>query len=370
MNQLPLALVLSGGSVRAATQVGVIKALAQYHIFPDIIVGTSGGSFIAALHASGMSGEELENLIMSFQTQKKKIVDYNWVNLILGLLLWQPKKLSGLVMGHGLQAIIHQHLKKCKDFQGLGELATKDKDVHQLLIPAVNLRDGKETVFCDVDSLNLPVEDGEYQSFRLCNHGSIAEAVRASISIPGIFVPAKIQNQVTCHCYRSKARITQDIGKYEYFLDGGIRNGYPMSVAIKLGQARQIIGVNLGYAGLRREDVLARGPIEVLNQSLDIMMMDQVAADLNDSALRRSQILTINPLIYDIHTFELEYIPQMIERGYQVTVRLCEEKRMIKQGDGVYNRKMLFADVWQSTFPQKGTPYFQEMIEHQIKEEI
>src|SRR5690606_5044060 len=116
------------------------------------------------------------------------------------------------------------------------------------------------------------------------------------------------------------------IGVREHYVDGGIRDGYPISVAAKIGGVTQIIGVNLGYAGMRRQDILMKAPFAILSQSLDIMMMDHVIGDLNDRDLRRSQIITVNPLIYDIDTFELEYIPQMIDRGYKVMQRFCAEK--------------------------------------------
>lgn len=59
-----------------------------------------------------------------------------------------------------------------------------------------------------------------------------------------------------------------------------------------------------------------------MSQSLDIMIWAQYKDRLQDRALVRSRLITINPLIYNIGTFEVEYIPEMIERGYEVAVRL------------------------------------------------
>ena len=61
----PLALVLSGGSVRAAAHVGVLKALIKYHLEPDLVVGTSGGAIVAALYAAGRTPDELEELFLA-----------------------------------------------------------------------------------------------------------------------------------------------------------------------------------------------------------------------------------------------------------------------------------------------------------------
>ena len=131
-------------------------------------------------------------------------------------------------------------------------------------------------------SLDIPVVNGEYKGFRLCNHLIIAQAVRASISIPGVFVPAKFSNNTLCVCYRSKLKSASSINSYEYYVDGGIRNGYPFTAAVNEGITK-IIGVNLGYAGMRREDIVTPATsAEILSQSLDIRMMDQVLGDLMD----------------------------------------------------------------------------------------
>ncbi len=106
---------------------------------------------------------------------------------------------------------------------------------------------------------------------------------------------------------------------------GGLRDGYPLNIAVRLGRAERIIGVNLGYAGMRRDTVLAEGPVEILSQALDIMMRAQYEDRLEDRALSSSKIMTINPLIYDIGTFEVEYIPDMIQRGYTVAAKLFAE---------------------------------------------
>lgn len=371
MSKEPLALVLSGGSVRAAAQIGVIRALEEYNIQPKLVVGTSGGSIVAALYAAGMDSEQIAQLFTSFSGERHSLLDFNWLNLIIGLILRDRSKLSGLIKGRVLESIVDSHLLKAKTFPELGALTKKDPTVRQLMISAVNLSDGQETIFCDLGSLDIPVVNGEYKGFRLCNHLTIAQAVRASISIPGVFVPAKFSNNTLCVCYRSKLKSASSINSYEYYVDGGIRNGYPFNAAVKLGGITKIIGVNLGYAGMRREDIVTKGPVEILSQSLDIMMMDQVLGDLMDQDVQKANIITINPLIYDISTFDLEYIPQMIDRGYQVATRLFQQKGLVRAGDSKSNMRLLFAHHKRFIdFPQKGTPYFKELVNNQIKSAI
>ncbi len=70
-----------------------------------------------------------------------------------------------------------------------------------LLIPAVNLNNGQQTVFCAPEKLGLKLVDGgEYADYPVRADLTIAQAVRASISIPGIFVPA-VFGDAHADCY-------------------------------------------------------------------------------------------------------------------------------------------------------------------------
>jgi len=60
-----VALVLSGGGARGAAQVGVIKALIENGIQPDLIVGTSFGSIVGGLYASGYTIEQLDSILVN-----------------------------------------------------------------------------------------------------------------------------------------------------------------------------------------------------------------------------------------------------------------------------------------------------------------
>lgn len=338
-----MGLVLSGGSVRAAAQIGVLKALEEYCLEPDVVVGTSGGSIVASLYAGGLSAQQLEQLFLEYSRSKGEFVDLNWGGAILALLTWDIKRLSGAVRGDGLEQIILNSLP-VNSFQKLTKC--------DLLIPAVNLNNGQQTVFCDPDKLGLSLTDGEYADYPIRSDLTIAQAVRASISIPGIFVPA-VFGDPHVHCY----------------VDGGLRDGYPLNIAVRLGKAEQIIGVNLGYAGMRRDAVLAEGPVEILSQSLDIMMRAQYEDRLADQALSRSRIMTLNPLIYDVGTFEVQYIPEMISRGYTVATKLFREWDL-KAGDR-RNAQFFFSKFRGfRDFPAKNTAYFQELLENQIKKPL
>lgn len=334
-----LSLVFSGGSVRAAAHVGVLKAVEEYNLQPQVVVGTSGGSIVAALYAAGLTAQELEQLFLEYSQAKGKIVDLNWPGAVLALLSWDYRRFTGIVRGRSIEEIIDQSLP-VKRFQDLRKC--------QLLIPAVNLNSGQQTVFCDYKALGLtPGQNGELD-YQLRDDLTIAQAVRASISIPGVFVPAVFEQEHDC------------------YVDGGLRDGYPVNLAVRLGGAKRVLGVNLGYAGMRREAILSQGPLEIFSQSLDIIMRAQYRDRLQDRALQQSRIITINPLIYNIGTFEVEYIPQMIARGYEVAVRLFRERGLTAGDPGSLEKLFRLVREPQS-FPAKDSPYFNYLLENQIK---
>ncbi|PIN74905.1 hypothetical protein COV17_04520 [Candidatus Woesearchaeota archaeon CG10_big_fil_rev_8_21_14_0_10_36_11] len=173
-----IGLALGAGGARGFTHIGVLKVLEKHKIFPDYIAGTSMGAVIASAYAAGRSPDEIERIVM--QTDWRKIVDFTI-----------PK--AGIVQG-----------KKIKN--KIRELVF-DSEFKDLKIPlrvvAYNLTQKKKVVF---------------------SKGDVAEAVRASISIPGIFRPVKI-------------------GTSQY-IDGGIADPTPFDVVRDMG-ADIVIAVDL-----------------------------------------------------------------------------------------------------------------------------
>lgn len=177
-----IGLVLGGGGARGVAHIGVIKALEQAGIVPDLIVGVSMGALIGACYAVGVPLEELEKEVLSM-TKKRAIATL--------LDLAKPNK---------------SLLKGGKVFKYINRLL-KDKDFSDAKIP-----------------LRIVVTDlGSGQEIRM-KKGHLATAVFASISVPGIFPPIKIRNR--------------------YYIDGGVINPTPTDVA-KDNNMDFIIGVDL-----------------------------------------------------------------------------------------------------------------------------
>jgi len=141
-----LALVLGGGAGKGFAHVGVIKALEAHGIIPDMVVGTSAGSVVAALYASGYDGFELQRISLSMDEDTVR----DWV---------LPNR--GFIRGEALQNFINEAVQG-RTIQALNR---------KLAVVATDLQSGQPMVF---------------------QSGNTGMAVRASSSVPGVFRPVKI----------------------------------------------------------------------------------------------------------------------------------------------------------------------------------
>ncbi len=143
-----LGLALGGGAARGFAHVGVIQVLEQNGIRPDLVVGTSAGSLVAALYASGMNAVELERAAIAME--EATLTD--WTLPFLG---------RGMLRGEALSRYVRK--------------AVNGKLIEQMQMPlgvlATDLSNGQGIVF---------------------RRGDTAQAVRASSAVPGVFSPVPI----------------------------------------------------------------------------------------------------------------------------------------------------------------------------------
>lgn len=335
------ALVLSSGSVRAAAHVGVIRAMEEYGLNPDVVVGTSGGAIVAALYACGMNSREMASLFLQYKDKKGKFIDVNFREILKSILFLDVRRLTGMIYGNALQRIVGDNLR----IQTFSELANarraRPDKYKELYINAVNLLDGAETVF------NSEYDGENIKNYRVCRKLPIRSAVRASSSIPGIFKPFECTSRISVNCPYSKRPAAQMCGSLsasEYYVDGAIRDYCPVSIAVKLGGADVVLAVNLGYEGNRRSEIVKGGLLEILPQVLDIFEMDQYVSALQDREVSRSRIVTLNPEIYDVGTFDIERSEELIEKGYEAAKKLFREKYLVEDPTrSILNMKRLFS---------------------------
>lgn len=169
--QLRVGLALGGGAARGFAHIGVIKALEARNVRVDLLAGTSAGSVIAALSASGMNGIAINKLALTMD--EASISD--WA---------MPFRARGILQGLALQ----NYLNKTLDNRPIEKMAKP------LGVVATDLRSGQPILF---------------------QRGNTGIAVRASCSVPSIFEPVKI-------------------GAHEY-VDGGLVSPVPAAFARKMG---------------------------------------------------------------------------------------------------------------------------------------
>jgi NTE family protein len=174
-------LALSSGGARGAAHVGVLKVLEEEGIVPDVIAGASMGAQLGGAYAAGVPIHELENL---WQTTSLGRVAKN----LLPTVPW-----SGWSSGNAMRRFLRELLGDCS--------------IEDLPIPFAAIATDLET--------GLPVS---------LTRGSLVEAIRASLSVPGLFTPVWI-NQHLC-------------------IDGGVSNPLPVDVARELG-ADVVIAVDV-----------------------------------------------------------------------------------------------------------------------------
>jgi len=144
-----VALALGGGAARGFAHVGVIKMLESQGLKVDLIIGTSAGSVVGALYASGLNGFQLQE--MTFDLERAAFADWQLFN-------------RGLLRGEKLQNFVNEKVGGRK----IQQLPRRFAAV------AAKLRTGEAMVFTS---------------------GDVGLAVRASSAIPGVFQPAVIDNE-------------------------------------------------------------------------------------------------------------------------------------------------------------------------------
>jgi len=215
-----VALVLSGGGAKGLAHIAVIQTLDSLGIVPDLIVGTSMGSIVGGLYAMGYSGDEISKIAN----------DANWDDLLGGDI--------------SLEDVSVEEKSEFKKYLIELDIIDGKPKLNSSLLRDQNLREFlSHTTFpvygiTNFDDLSIPFRamatDIVNGKEVILKDGSLAVAMRASMSIPSIFQPVEYKNTL--------------------LIDGGVLNNFPVDVAIDLG-ADFIIGSNVGNGMLPKEEL-------------------------------------------------------------------------------------------------------------------
>jgi NTE family protein len=147
---MKIGLALSGGGARGITHIGVIKAMEELGVKPDVISGTSAGSIVAVLYANGMKPDEIFDVVNNLSLFRSVKMAWAW---------------SGLLKMEGLRALLTKH---CPG-------STFESLKIPLTVAATEIRLGE---------------------IRYFSSGELAPAIISSCSIPGIFNPVSFDGHL------------------------------------------------------------------------------------------------------------------------------------------------------------------------------
>ncbi|MES2481358.1 MAG: patatin-like phospholipase family protein [Pseudomonadota bacterium] len=218
MPAIKVGIALGGGAAKGFAHIGVIKMLEANGFAPAVVAGTSAGSVVGALYASGMNAFELQEKAVALD--EARIRDLQLSS-------------NGLLLGQKLEDYVNEQVER----QPMERLAKP------FVAVATRLEDGERTVFA---------------------RGNTGQAVRASSSVPGVFQPVTIgkyhfvDGGVVSPVPVDAARQLGADVVVAVDISNKARGQTPTGMLGTLGQSIAIMGQKLGQAELARADVIVR----------------------------------------------------------------------------------------------------------------
>jgi len=274
-NAKTVALVLSGGGSRGFASIGVLQALEEEHLAPDMIVGTSIGAIIGGLYASGYSAAELRTIAVHteweqlfldrparrnlFLAQKETNARHIFSVRFRG---WTPEVPNALTNGQKLSDLLFElvHRAPYQPWPSFDDLKVPFRAV------ATDLNTGRPVVF---------------------DHGDLAEAMRASISLPLVFKPYAMDTLLLA--------------------DGGVTENIPVDIARRQG-ADAVVAVDM-TANLGSDENMSL-PWELVGRVTTILQETRKQASLADADF------VITPVLDQHRVGDFSDVGVLISAGY------------------------------------------------------
>ena len=268
-------LVLSGGGAKGMAHIGAIKVIEEAGIPVDYVVGTSMGSIIGGLYAIGYTPQQMDSMVrhqdwgylLSDQISRKDMnlmereMDEKFVISVPFSKTAIQDVTGGLIKGQNIADLFSELTLGYHD----------SLDFNKLPIPfacvAENIAKGEEYDF---------------------HSGVLSTAMRASMAIPGVFTPVRLDSMV--------------------LIDGGVVNNYPVNVAKQMG-ADVIIGVDVQSSLKPANELENAGAI--LGQLIDLMGQENYLKNLKETDVH----IKVNVKGYSAASFSKNAVDSLIHRG-------------------------------------------------------
>ncbi len=293
-----IGLVLSGGGARGITHIGVLKVMEQLRVPVDYIAATSMGAIVGGLYASGMSPAEMERQIttvswptllsdspprrdVGFRTKEE---DAKFpLAFEIGIRDWQFRAFKGALSGSNLENFLHELTRSVDNVPTFDQLPIPFRAI------ATDMVTGREVIF---------------------DRGPIYRAMRASMSVPGMFTPAEIDGRV--------------LG------DGGLVDNLPVDVVRAMG-ADIVIAVNIGTPLMSKDQLSSM--VGYTAQMINILTEQNVRAQR--ASLRPGDIL-IEPDLGDLTFVDFTSGPKFIALGEKAAEGMREKLAAVSESETEY----------------------------------
>lgn len=281
-----IGLALSGGGARGLAHVGVLKVLEELHVPIHCVTGTSMGAIVGGTFAAGRSPAEMEKIVLAADwnevfrdrppraeiSVRRKIDDYQTLFAPeFGLKDGRLALPKGVIAGVSIESF----------FRVLATPAFGISNFQNLPIP--------------FRAMATDIETGESV---VLDHGSVAQAMRASMSVPGAIAPVEIDGRL--------------------LIDGGIANNLPIDEARKLC-ADVVIAVNISTPPLKRKEITSA--LSVATQLVNFLGKHNVDDQLK--SLGQQDVLIV-PDLGDISAATFDRSADAIRIGEQATRAMAD----------------------------------------------
>ncbi len=282
-----IGLVLSGGGARGITHIGVLKVLHEMRIPIDYIAATSMGAIVGGLYASGMSPAEMERELgavnwptLLSDSPERRDLDFRRkeeqaafpLSFEIGFRDGEFRWSKGALSGANLELFLHELTRNVDAIDDFDLLPIPYRAV------ATNMVSGQEVVF---------------------SSGRLYQAMRASMSVPGMFAPVEIDGRI--------------LG------DGGLVNNLPVDVVRAMG-ADIVIAVNIGTPLMSRDQL--QSLVGYASQMLNILTEQNVRQQL--ASLKPTDIL-ISPDLGALTFIDFTAAPKFVALGEKAADAMREQ---------------------------------------------
>jgi NTE family protein len=288
-------LVLSGGGAKGMAHIGALKVIEEAGIPIDYVVGTSMGSIIGGLYSIGYTPEQMDSMVrkqdwafllsdkiprsemnlMERESDEKYVISVPFSKSSI------KEVAGGVIKGQNIANLFSELTLGYHNKIDFNKLPTPFACVSEDLVT------GEEYVF---------------------HKGVLATAMRASMAIPGVFTPVRLDSMV--------------------LIDGGVTNNYPVNIARQMG-ADVIIGVDV-QSDLRPADELDNAGA-ILGQLIDLMGQEQYIENVKETNV----YIKVNVKGYSAASFSQSAVDSLIIRGEEAAISQKQALIQLKKEMGL-----------------------------------